>query len=622
MIKKYSPKDVKFSKTLILSSIMLILMGCQSDVFDNTDKVEVPTDGLSLIASVKDGVHAVTRDLTQSPELVTYSKFPTNFYIRIEGADDNSQSKSEIGTYTVPSGYQGQLQVKGSGTPLLWFNASAMHNFWSWTLPWMSDGSTDEPVEEPETGDSGDTGDTGDDTTEPDSSNGSGETGTIPEIYTPSPDPVSLTLADTHFDDYGKAGSWNNGEILEQFVGARSGPFSYKENGRDVPLQHKHLMSKIVIESITFNAADGSTHYNLTGEITFINMPNQFTFYPRPTKNGSTDGDDKLMEEDGEPIVVTKHATASPNSGLTFAINNPPGSQGDTTRFDEFYICPEVDFENVEFKVKLNNPEEESYADRGEYWGNFKNVIFERIDNTDYDVADGSDDTVLHAGEVMYFNLILQQFGGGGTSIYIRNWNTGPVNTTKHYPHRGLYTEADLRAFSGTSGADAWKTQYELLGDGTTFGEPETLYADEYPDEKNPYYGKKYGIVNLYGNASMSSYTLYVGGGYVLDGMGYTVKMTPPASNPDYKEIYLGNMRDIYITMGKYSIYVDPNGWIYSFDEDAGDYIKTEMQLDGTYTTYRIDLEQLKFISRTGLLSGDNPADIQDTVPEDPGEEP
>lgn len=599
---KYNSKDiVKAGRLLFAGIAAMSLWSCQSDILDDGADIEVPADGIVFKATINNGPRLQTRkgELTQEPELVTHSRFPDNFYIEIDAQDIDGQPKNEIGTYVVPSGFQGQLGVKGDATPLNWFNANSMHNFWSWTVPWLSDGTEPDPD---------DTTDPDDKTEPTDPTNPTPGTGDgmktradESEIYTPSTEPLTLTLADTHYDEYNTEGSWNNGEILETFVGAQSGPYSYKQNGRDVPLQHQHLMSKIVIESITFNAADGSTHYDITGEISFINMPNKFTFYPHPTEDGTPKTDNALMKKDGPPIVVTDQSTASPNSGLTFAINNPP----DTTQFDEFYICPEIDFSEVEFKVKVNNPEGESWGSRGEYWGNFKNVTFERVDNVDYDVADGTDDTVLHAGEVMYFNLILQQYGGGGTSIYIRNWNSGPINTTKHYPHNGLYTEADLRALVGNNNksAEQWDEQFELLGDGTTKDEPETLYPDEYPGEKNPYADKEFGIFKLYGNATMGSYTMYVGKGYVLDGMGYTVNMTPPASNPNYDRLVLGNMRDIYINMGDFSIYVDPNGWIYFYDYDSGEYIISDMQLDGSYTTYTIDLTNKKFASRSGAIT-------------------
>lgn len=59
-----------------------------------------------------------------------------------------------------------------------------------------------------------------------------------------------------------------------------------------------------------------------------------------------------------------------------------------------------------------------------------------------------------------------------------------------------------------------------------------------------------------------------MGDGYILDGMGHTITMTP---GDDGKITISGNVRDVYITDGTNTIYIDKDGKIYSIDPDTGE---------------------------------------------------
>ncbi|MCH5229775.1 MAG: hypothetical protein J1F12_07275 [Muribaculaceae bacterium] len=595
--------------------VLLIITSCRNEYFEESAPWEVPVGALSFNGSIMDSKNTVqTRELTQDPLPVTNASFDLNFYIEIDcPKDEKGVAHNEIGTYVVPPGYKGQLEVKGKtagAQALNWYDATSDHSFWSWTTPWNEPRKQKEEVK-PEEGNEETEGEETDptDPTDPEETdspedNGVPSTPLNPAIYEPTTNPLTIKLQNTTLEDYGKPGSWNNGEVFETFIGANSGPYNYKENGRDVPLQFRHLMSKIVIESIVLNRAGGGEQTDIQGDFMFVNMPTEFTFYPHPYEDGAPLSDEKYMKKDGRPIAVTNQRSADPDGILSFAMVN--SMEEDT--YDTFYICPEVDFSKVEYKIRIKKSDDYNYDDRGEYWGTFQNMPFIR-EGTDYDDEDGKDGMVLHAGEVAYFNLILQEFGGGGSSIYVRNWTGIQVTTNKHYQNPGIYGTPDGRNLSGTGidpttaeGYDPnnrkdnpnylakWNNQYQIMGSGSTKDDAEFGLDPDHPDVKNPFYGKDYGIFNLYGDVDMSSYSFYVGGGYIINGNGYTINLVE--SETSKGAFYLGNMRDVYVRLGDNMIYIDPNGRICIPDE-SGNYIPTELQMDGTYIRYNLNMTQL-----------------------------
>lgn len=573
---------------LVAGLFIFLFMSCREDYYGFENRGNVPDDALNFSGYIKDGKITGTRDLTQEPVPVNSFSYDINFYIYMT-CDIKNVKKLE--TYRVPEGYQGQLSVKEGGERLNWVDVESNHSFWSWTIPWAE---KDEEIVEPDP--EPDTDPTEPDPTDPETHLDEPDGGNNPsgedKEYIPSTDALKFKLQDTDIQTYNDRSSWKNGRVLERFVGTKAGPYNYKENGRDVPLQFRHLVSRIVIDSIVLTDAYGADHKDLQGDIMFINMPDEFIFHPVP-------------ENGGAPYVETVQSSANKNKALKFALTNK--SMDEFT--DTLYICPEVDFREVEYKIAIKEGIY-SYDDRGEYWGSLANLPFEREPGTDYDNVNGGDDYILHAGEEMHLSLFLREFGGGGNSIIIQPWQDGAQTESVHHPHPGIYGTAEGRAMSGigidpsanpNDYRDKWNDQYQISGDGSTKDDPEYGYDPENPDVRNPFHDLDYGIFNIYGDIDMTSYSFYVGGGYIYNGNGYTVTLKEVATAPGM--MYLGNMRDIYIRMERvekdadgntqyYNIYIDPNGRICIPDEN-GNYYPSGLQMDGEYIRYNINMENL-----------------------------
>lgn len=601
-----------------------MLMGCRAEDLYEQHRAELPEDAqiqfTATVLEVRDDVR--TRDLTQEPVPVNIDDYPNNFYIDMaadipkEGSTE-TEHKTAIGTYIVPSGFAGQLDFKGDADQkkLNWWDIDSPHYFWSWTVPWAEPAKPSEPGDEDNgdentenpggSGDMGKTRDTGDeDDTEPGEPGDPDEpeepnkpTNTPFNPLVPTTNPLTFTLEDTSLitvtvpeekDDednvikeeyqYRTLSEWENGAVMERFLGTKSGPYNYRENGRDVPLQFRHLVSKIIIESIEFLGADGSTHNDFPAEITFVNMPTTFTFYPHPTgeeKVKNAKGETYNLTADGAPIVITDYSTADPNGGLKFTALN----RSEDYPRDMFYICPELDFTNIEFFVDIKDPENK-YNTRGTYWGAFKNVSFERVGteenpNPDYNNPSGGDERILHAGEEMHFHLVVQQFGGGGTSQWIRDWGNGTVSNAGHHTHPGIYSRGEAAEFLNKSGSQS--EIFDLYGEGNT----STLWPDcpEYQQDK--------GIFRLYADVgTFERMSFPVDKGYILDGMGYTItlKRTGTSSN-----ISLGMMRDVFIQIEDgILMYIDKDGNLFVMDAE-GNYIETDYILNSISTSVNID---------------------------------
>lgn len=77
--------------------------------------------------------------------------------------------------------------------------------------------------------------------------------------------------------------------------------------------------------------------------------------------------------------------------------------------------------------------------------------------------------------------------------------------------------------------------------------------------------------------------------------MGHTLKMSPNSSTPH--KIRIGNCRDIYITDGEYTVYIDPEGKIFTVNADGTmtDTGNKLTKLSGQKTNYQIDLTNGSF---------------------------
>lgn len=613
---------------LIAGLALPALVACQQDdMFEDgryTGEPQLEFKGSVAEAGVP------TRALSQTPVNVEPNEFDGYFYIQVndptyqpEGASQ-PEDASKFGYYKVPPDGSGGV-LRYAGTDLdkkpNWFTIDDDHYFWSWTLPWTEAHSQDgitiqtwgdgqegtgivpSSLKRRADGEGDDDGDgEGEGGEEPRPSNPPVD----PEIYL-NTNPIKIKLQNTSADEFTYTpktetepqdsswnyGSWGNGYFFEKFVGAKSGPYDFRRNGVEVPLQFRHLMSKISVRSLLFYRANGNTEEDKQANITFINMPTQFTFYPHPTQDDvDANPDFPYIKAGGPPIVVPDYSSATSTSEITYGFTNPidllpEETMDNKAQFrDKFYICPEVDFSKVAFKIEiLGDP---GAMSRGEYYGDFSSVAFERDPKVapDYDNPNGEtaddyvDDTkVLHAGETMYFDLIVREYGGGGYTIYVRNWSTRPEQKTKHYPHPGIYVDGEAVELIGTG--QTWDAKYDLYGDGFLDGESE-------PDTpQNPGH---LGVFHQYNDIDMGNRTSFpIDPNYVLNGMGHILEFKPTS---DTTTVTIGKMIDIYISINGVSVYIDEEGWIYTFNPTTGKYEITDNQLplDGTKTTWTLNV--------------------------------
>lgn len=353
-----------------------------------------------------------------------------------------------------------------------------------------------------------------------------------------------------------------NNSVLEKLIGAKSDSYSYDNHGKYVDLTFFHLVSKIKIGTFQLTESSGAIQKNLKADITFIGLPTNAVLSPHPQTGG--------------PVVTYDPQSIDYDTGITYYIDN------DAVGSDVFYICPEVDFSNLTFQVELKD---EAYAAYNIYYGNFDAVKFERTAGNDYDLGDGTDEKVLHAGEMMTLNINLIPGVGPGLALIIDKWNTEEPNESQYHTHQGVYSDADmnqiLNAFlnQGNPNNPTTDSDIERLFD---------IYGQEENDEK---------VFPIYDNVTVSdAATVPVPKGYILDGQGHTLILNKPhhgvfPGNPPY--VNIGLCRDLYITDGTNFIYVDKEGNIWKMDPQTQVYSQTEYSLEpleGNYKSYDIDL--------------------------------
>lgn len=603
-----------FKLTLLTVMSVVLFADCQQDnFFDKENDIYSGEPRMEFKVTISDEPIYVTKALTQTPVNVEPSEFDGYFYIQVNdptfknpnNPDTTPVNSSKFGYYKVPiAGNGGVLEYVGNPNDKPnWYTLDDDHYFWSWTLPWTEAAANDGVVVETWGDDTDENGFVVRSTRADNESEGKGDgegegdgddvdkplyVPVDPQIYL-NTNPIRIKLKDTRAEEFRyvkteeeqdsswQAGSWGNGYFFEKFIGAKSGPYDFRRNGVEVPLQFRHLMSRISIRSLLFYRADGTTEEDLQANITFINMPTEFTFYPHPTENGTPGEDNQYMKKDGPPIVVTNQSSADPNGGIMYGFTNPidllPEEDPDNKvqYRDKFYICPEVDFSNVSFKVEIVGG---SFMNRGEYYGDFSSIAFERDPEAGYDydnIKDENgnviDDTkVLHAGETMYFDLIVKEYGGGGYTIYVRNWSTRPRQQTKHYPHPGIYVDGEGVELIGSQPAS---TKFDLYGDGFWDGKEEPL-TPSLPDHL--------GLYHQYNDLDMGNRTNFpLDKEYLLDGMGHILKFSPSS---DTTTVTIGKMVDIYIEINGYTVYIDPEGYICTLDPKTGKYMPNGKQLD------------------------------------------
>lgn len=469
-----------------------------------------------------------------------------DYYILLS-CEKGNEVYTELGTYTIPSGFEGKLESKVGHAPLNWHDLTSPHTFYAWTAPWLTENKDSNT-------------DTGTDNQEETNENWTIDSDTI----------GAVTI---RFHNSAEGESYNehkNNAILEKFIGAKSWePYSYNDHGKYVGLTFYHLVSKIKIGNLKLIKSDNSIQEHLKANVTFIGMPTAATFYPH-------DGEGNRPHV-GKPWEVTE------DEGVTFFVDN------DATTEDVFYVCPEIDFSKIDFKVKLNS---EEYKDYDTYYGTFDDVEFVRKPGTAYD--QGGDSKILHAGEVMTLNIVLIPGIGPGLSLVIKDWSTEDPKESPYHAYPGIYSDAEVRELS-----DFFANQKEYGSDNEEIERLFEMYGEERDIDGD---GEKEKVFPLYDNVDISGSAngniFPIPNGYILDGMGHTITLKSNwGNNNDFnqysKYFNVGPVRDVYLTDGTDTIYIDKEGYVWTYDKDAGEYNRTNNKLEpltGNMKSYDISI--------------------------------
>ena len=519
---------------ILLSSVAsaaLLLASCLSE--KEGESLLKAGDEVEFIGYVGDESEVRTRDLTT--KYIASYPFDMDFYIHLSCYSDEActdLTHTAFGTYVVPTSYEGRLSSKESNDPLSWYDLNQYHTFYAWNIPWDADY-------------------------------------VIPEDDVKSGKGMDIVFDNSSEDEYEDS---KNNSKYEHFVGAKSvKPYSYKKHGRYVDLTFHHLVSKIRIGSFILIQASGTIQEHLQADITFVGMPTEATFYPHPTEGGG-------------PRVVPKEY--DPNNGVTYFIHNT------ATEEDIFYICPEVDFSNVDFQVRVKD---KNFGTPITYYGTFDNVTFTREPGTDYDREEGGDSKILHAGEMMTLNIVLIPGIGPGLAVVISEWSTDDPTDSQYHTHPGIYSDAEI------------KQMHDHFADQRSYGsdDPEVERLFEMYGQKKDIDGDgtEENVFVLYENVDITSgkdsNIFPVPPGYVVDGMGHTITLkSNRGSNGDftYTQTYfnVGAVRDVWLTDGTNTIYIDKQGYVWIQNANKDGFVKTEhclTELDGNNKSYDISCE-------------------------------
>lgn len=508
-------KKAQYTICIRMWAVMLLtmsLVACRSD-----DDIPAVASAVELGAIMQSGNNALTR--AADVHDITIDEFPVPFYVEMEVESQNGG----FGKYVVPSGYSGKLAAD-TGEPLNWQSPDANHTFYSWTLPWAD------------------------------------------ETYTPGASTTSEIVFSEDDEMYsGVSVNNKNCAVLERFIGAKTGPVNYRNNGGYVELQFKHLVSKVVIEKITLisdktnetTPRGGTWNNKLDGTFTFIGMPDRAVFdrkyssldHERPSETG--------------PRVVANATGAKNEVSYRFNELNPT-----------FYICPDVDFSNLRFRLNFDNPE---YKREGGYHGDFRSVTFNL---QDYEKGDGKGGTrtVLYAGEYISLSLTLTMGDAAVTdmTVTVKKWTDAPATGTG-YPRKGIFNDGQAKEF-----VDAFNNKPRP--DAATLDAMFEKYGTEEDGDK---------VFKLYEDYVRSGVNFPVPKGYVFDGMGHTITLNKATASTNPNRI--GNCRDVFISDGEHLIYVDKDQNVYIVDEN-GAMTKTQEgplpALGNSQYSFEIDFEK------------------------------
>lgn len=538
MLEKFS----HIHKSLFISTVFVVgLTACSDSAIDGpvTDNNEGFDSEIGFMGYVEEEGEIISRANTTVTD-VTYTAFPdVDFYIYVEGKNkEGVDQKSNIGSYWVQSSTQGMLWPKNQSSKLRWFSRENDHHFWSWTIPWEDR-----------------------------------------QTYTATTEPVTLNFRNTFIKDSENPDEyWDNGSCLEKFVGALNGPYSYNADGIYIPLQYRHLVSKIQLMSFSIvDNSTGSSYANLKGNFTLLGMPENVTFFPRPV-----DGDDG--SKSAPFVALPENYEYDTEKGVSFAVQNlRAGSSSSSQPYDYFYICPELDFSKLAFKIEIwqrvadsSSPSgytwipNTSHGTRGAFYGDFKNVTFTRsTTGSNYDNPEGGDTKILHAGEYMQLVVSINSQGVPTVKVSVSNWSSTQEHQAYQHITPGLYSDGELHDLSdlydpSKSHSEEERDEYfQMHGNG---------YTSSDPDDPNYYPGvpEGKGIYHLYGDVALydSKYALYLGSDYMLDGMGYMIDFYKKNGGYTYK--IPKNIRNVYLrceywydSTQEYIVYIDNDGLVW-----------------------------------------------------------
>lgn len=559
--------------TVCLAGILMLFSGCGKEDFPDGEIYPGKVDGIIFQSTVGSQEDLTTR---ASQYNISSEYYKCDFQLHIEGDNNRGEHRDATATYMIPSGYSGILIPKEEDKGINWFSRSNPHCFWGWSVPYdpayefsESDLTEGIPVEFKDTD--------------------------IQELNNNS----TFTF---------KAGSWANGEIMEQMLGGKSGPYVYDVNGMYIPLTFRHTVSKIILR--TFNIVDnvaGSGNTNQRGQITIYGLPKEGVFHPAPRNEDGTPRFPYISMPEGwdydqtqsQKFVISNYSKNLKWEGQTsWSSSNTPK--------DCWYIMPEIDLSRLSFKIEIfeySAAEEkwvpsQSHGVNGAYYGDFSNVTFTR-NKTNYDDPNGGDETILHAGEYLTLNFNIQQRGNATAQGVITDWYSYPSTTEKtgnSHVHQGLYTNDDVRDFNtamSSGNAEQMEDYYNMFGSARDTGEdPE----GEYPDYED-IYGKELKVFDLFDDVGSSSYhsssnssstttkvsNLNTGDDYILDGNGHTINCTSTSLD-------VGHVRNVYIRVYYYTttttnitekiVYIDKMGNVWLVDPETFEETPTQYNIN------------------------------------------
>lgn len=512
-----------------VAALALLAYACRDD-YAVDDPYGAEGNAIRFGASIEEDRGVSTRaDETQVIDSVYVAADPwsQDFYIQLNTTDENGEEVVEYGVYGVPSAQEGRLEARNPEEALNWQNLDRTHTFYSWTVPWMETGK-----------------------------------------YKPSADTLAVPFYNSsEINGFNKN---RNNAVYEHFIGSKSGDFAYNKHGKYVDLTFHHLVSKIKVESLILIQPDGSVQKDLQADMTFVGLPIQATFYPHPEPNDGSGAPDNWRPYVGKPYVE------SPDTGVTYYINNRANTQ------DLFYICPEVNFKNIDYQIKINT---EGYEKLQTYYGTFDDVVFEREPGWGYDRPfdkDGNpeDSKILHAGEMMRLHIVLIPGKGPGLKVIIQKWSTDKPVESQYHSHQGFYSDAELQ--------EMMDLLYGFYESDYNNPPPELEMLFEmygYTEDGKKYFPLYNNLTPKKGNSTSNIFPIPPG--YIIDGMGHTVTLKTNWGDywgQGYSSNYFnigGYCKDIYFSdeNGENTIYIDNDYYVWITDPATGQLVKTDNKL-------------------------------------------